>query len=137
VIRAIALRIACALAGWAVPGSGHVLRGERAKGVLLAVVLLGCFLAGEAMSAFHAVSWYEHGIAFLAQIGAGAPTLAFTAYDAARHEQRLENAPSGPIPVPRLLDCGIMYTCVAGLLNFVLVIDLLFPLAGRKRREEP
>ena len=35
--------------------------------------------------------------------------------------------------VPWLLDCGIMYTCVAGLLNFVLVVDLLFPRPGGDR----
>ena len=124
----IATRVTYGLAAWLVPGAGHALRGELMKGGLCAFALLGCFAAGQAMSEVRAVSRHEHPIAFWAQVGVGAPTLLCAWYDDSRH------GPWGadgrvPAPVPRLLDCGIMYTCVAGLLNFVLVVDLLFPLA--------
>lgn len=117
------------VAGWLVPGAGHFLRGERVKGIVFGVTLIGCFLAGEIMSEFRAVSRYEHDIAFWAQIGAGAPTITFCLYDYQEYGGP-RSYTRHPIGVPRLLDCGIMYTCVAGLLNFVLVVDLLLPLAA-------
>jgi hypothetical protein len=86
------------------------------------------------MSEFRAVSRVEHDIAFWAQIGAGGPTMAFATYDSAFNREVRDPLP--PFAVPRLLDCGIMYTCVAGLLNFVLVVDLLFPLATVRRRDD-
>jgi len=116
--------------GWLVPGLGHILRGERTKGAIYAATLLGCFAAGEIMSERRAVSYTEHDIAFWAQIGAGGPTLLAAWYDDRYHPRE---TPEHPIAVPWLLDCGIMYTCVAGLLNFVLVVDLLFPRPGGDR----
>jgi hypothetical protein len=139
-MREVAFRLFHAALGWLVPGAGHFLRGERLKGVLFALAVIGCFLAGEAMAEFRAVSRYEHDIAYYAQIGAGAPTIGCDWYDSAHHGPypRRVSGREVPISVPRLLDCGIMYTCVAGLLNFVLVVDLLFPLPGtaRRRRED-
>ena len=125
-------RLIFSVAGWLIPGLGHFLRGERLKGIIFAVTLLGCFIAGEALSEFRAVSYHEHDIAFWAQLGAGAPTLGFSLYDHYCHT-RLSNPE--PIPVPRFLDCGIMYTCVSGLLSFVLVVDILFPLRGGKKHD--
>jgi len=109
------------------------------KGIIFGLALLGCFMAGEAMAEFRAVSRREHDIAWYAQIGAGAPTIACDWYDGHRHgpDPKVGRVGSGrPESVPRLLDGGIMYTCVAGLLNFVLVIDLLFPLAAPRTRRE-
>ena len=123
----IAKRVTWGLAAWLVPGAGHALKGELAKGGLCAFALLGCFAAGQAMSEVRAVSRHEHPIAFWAQVGAGGPTLVSAWYDDRSHGPWGANG-GAPAPVPRLLDCGIMYTCVAGLLNFVLVVDLLFPL---------
>jgi len=123
--------VAHALAGWLLPGAGHLLRGEWAKGLVLGVTLLGCFAAGEYMSEFHAVSRREHEISFWAQIGVGGPTLLCAWYDET-HNGPWAALAHKPMPVPRLLDCGIMYTCVAGLLTFVLVVDLLFPLIRKK-----
>ncbi len=128
-------RIILAVSGWAVPGLGHIFRGEKLKGAIFCVTLLGCFLAGQIMSEFHAVSEREHEFAFWAQIGVGLPTLCFNFYD--RHYGESDESGQNlllheyhppPREVPPLLDCGIMYTCVAGLLSFVLVVDLLFPL---------
>jgi len=123
-------RLPFAILGWLLPGVGHFARGERLKGALFFVTLLGCFAAGEFMSEFRAVSRVEHKISFYAQIGMGGPTLLCVWYDKAYNRPGLALL-SHPIPVPRLLDCGIMYTCVAGLLNFVLVVDLLFPLSKK------
>ena len=129
-------RIIHGVAGWLVPGAGHIIRGERVKGLLFGITLLGCFAAGQAMSEFRAISRYEHDIAFWAQVGAGGPTIASAMY----YDTVVYGGPPGPhdppVPVPRLLDCGIMYTCVAGLLNFVLIVDLLFPLAARRSAKE-
>ena len=119
----IGRRITLGVAGWLVPGSGHFLRGERRKGVLFGITLLGCFIAGEVMAEFRAVSKREHGIAYWAQIGSGATTFLFDLYDArynqakdaeeARERRRKTASNPGPraskmpVPVPRLLDCGI------------------------------
>ncbi len=117
-----------AVLGWTIPGLGHFLRGERLKGVLFAVTLLGCLLAGEIMSDYRSISRREHDIAFWAQIGSGIPTMCFVYYDNLNQSNNRYFVADKPVEVPPLLDCGIMYTCVAGLLNFVLIFDLLFPL---------
>lgn len=119
--------------GWAVPGLGHFVKGERRKGVLFAATLLGCFAAGEIMSDFRAVSTEEHEIAFWAQVGMGLPTLACVYYDKHFNDSTDSNKPTS---VPPLLDCGIMYTCVSGLLSMVLVVDLLFPVHKTKQPPE-
>ena len=127
-----------AVLGWTFPGLGHYLRGERLKGVLFCVTLLGCLLAGEIMSDFRSISRSEHDIAFWAQIGIGIPTLCFVHYDNRKQLQEQNSnriAPDVPVDVSPLLDCGIMYTCVAGLLNFVLICDLLFPLRERGKND--
>jgi hypothetical protein len=133
-------RIILAVAGWAVPGLGHIFRGERVKGILFGATLLGCFIAGQIMSDFRAVSQREHEFAFWAQIGVGLPALGCNFFDRHRHDSddSFLNIGESPLPepVPRLLDCGIMYTCVAGLLSFVLVVDLLFPLIEKEKKGE-
>lgn len=135
--------IAGALA-WLIPGAGHFYAGHKIKGVLAFVLLGGLFLAGVVRSRGECVSLRKpdgHQFAFMAQIGAGLPTLAALAYDAEKipgltpgyktilrsdHEEYSHQVPRS--------ETGLLFTMIAGLLNILLVWDALSGVPGGTQR---
>lgn len=135
--------IAGALA-WLIPGAGHFYAGHKVKGVLAFVLLGGLFLAGVVRSRGECVSLRKpdgHQFAFMAQIGAGLPTLAALAYDAEKipgltpgyktilrsdHEEYSHQVPRS--------ETGLLFTMIAGLLNILLVWDALSGVPGGTQR---
>lgn len=129
------------LLAWLLPGLGHLYLGRRFKGIAYFVIINGLFLSGWAMSKGEAMSLYEedgHRYAFLAEVGAGGPTIASLAYT---HWEDLENrwqqdwllesmrsrlkATDDPDYVASLpwIDAGLLYCMVAGLLNLLIVYE--------------
>jgi len=101
------------LAAWAVPGLGHLLLGRRAKAAWFGLLILGTFglglLLGEGASVSSArYPWYMCG-----QVGAGLVALLV--------DGTLGKAPQlGTID---RLELGLVFTTVAGILNFVAMVD--------------
>lgn len=137
-----------AVLAWLIPGSGHLYAGFRVKGIGALVFVLGLFTWGLLLSRGDAVSLRKdngHEYAFLAQIGAGLPTLVGLAYN---HEKIPGFKPEWPdINDPadsdryaaRLPDndTGLLFTMIAGLLNLLLIHDALNGVPGGiARREE-
>lgn len=133
-----------AVLAWLVPGLGHLYAGYPIKGAVALVLLLGMHVAGLVVSRGDCVSLdQEHGhpYAFVAQLGAGLPTGAALAY---AHGKLPWQPPalvvSDPEYVARLpdVDVGLLFTMVAGLLNLLLIHDLLcgVPGAALRRAEE-
>jgi hypothetical protein len=110
------IRLLSALAlGWLVPGAGHVLYGRRAKAAYFAVLLLATFFVGLWLGDGACVNVTKFGIYLVAQIWMGAPTLLTlhaTRFDRITHD----------IP---FLDAGLLFTAIAGLLNLVVLVDLI------------
>lgn len=133
-----------AVLAWLVPGLGHLYAGYPIKGAVALVLLLGMHVAGLVVSRGDCVSLdQEHGhpYAFVAQLGAGLPTGAALAY---AHGKLPWKPPAlevhDPEYVARLpdVDVGLLFTMVAGLLNLLLIHDLLcgVPGAALRRAEE-
>lgn len=129
---------------WLIPGAGHFYAGHKIKGVLAFVLIGGLFLAGVVRSRGECVSLRKpdgHQFAFMAQIGAGLPTLAALAYDAEKipglspgyKEILRSDHEAYSDQVPRS-ETGLLFTMIAGLLNMLLVWDALCGVPGGTQR---
>lgn len=109
--------------GWLFPGAGHWYLGERKRGVVICIAIMAAFILGIMLGGVRMVRPQTSTLWFLAQSFAGLPTgLVYL----------LQNAqqPSG---VGRGLEWGQVYTGVAGLLNFLAVLDVIMRSQGIPR----
>lgn len=122
------------LLGWFIPGAGHFSRGFARQGrITLAVVVL-LFASGLTLSDLEAVSRDLHPYAFWAQLGVAGGTLPLLAIDPAR-EKVLSDYESvhQPVAVPARNDTGVLFCCIAGLLNLLALFDLADRTLSRSR----
>ena len=109
-----------AVLAWLVPGLGYVVLGERAKGRLFGALIIAAFLGGLVLGSFQDVFIGPGRYAILAQAPAGIVALASLGVS---HVRGLREAPTAVNL--RLFDIGTLYTTVAGLLNALLVFDVI------------
>jgi hypothetical protein len=124
------------LLGWFIPGAGHLSRGYRRQGLITLGVVVALFGSGLFLSKLEAVSRDLHPYAFWAQVGFAGGTLPLLAIDPAA-DQVLPDQMSilKPVPedrmgvwtgkVPPHGDTGVLFCCVAGLLNLLALFDLV------------
>lgn len=105
--------------GWLLPGAGHLYAGERARGIVLAGALVGCFAAGVLLGGRSTVTTGRPEFLVL-QAGAGLPAAAAWA---------LGDPEPGDTPVSRR-ELGVLYTLVPALLNLVVALDAAARAAG-------
>jgi len=99
---------------WCLPGLGHWLQGRRRRAVIVFCVLMGLFVAGTWLSAGTNLSRERHFYYWSGQFLLGGPAL-------------LLEAVSGHPRVTRELpwaDVGLLYACMAGLLNVLAMLDV-------------
>ncbi len=149
-----------AVAGWIVPGLGHLILGQKKRGVILCIAILALWLSGifiggisvidkydrldsDAGSTKPARSWWFFGQAMIA------PSFIVDAVRsrmAAGHAARLgmagnanprglllpEDADHPTVTPPyepsfgRVAEQGTLYTALAGMLNLLAIIDVLY-----------
>jgi hypothetical protein len=115
-----------AILAWLVPGLGHFYLGHRPKAIILLCAILTAFVIGIVLADFEAISIPEHKYAFFAQVGTGGPTLLtllITGGEVSQPERAIDP----------LHSVGLLYTMVAGLLNFVVACDA-YERAARERQ---
>ena len=110
--------------GWLVPGVSHVVLGRWGRGLIFAAAILTMFALGLAMQG----RLYDvppeaplHIFAFIANVGVGLP------YAVARSMELGTGVLSSPS-----YDYGSTYLWVAGLLNYLIVLDAFDLAQGRK-----
>ena len=121
------------LAAWAIPGAGHLiqkrwLRGALAGGAVWIMFLIGLLALGGNL---HVVTGNEQGLGALiiqflkmvANIGSGLPYVFCLAANIgfAEHQQLLT------------YEYGVTFLFVAGLLNYIVMLDAFDIAAGRKQ----
>jgi len=116
-----------AVLAWLMPGLGHYYLGQRSKAVILFCAILLAFVLGVILADFEAVSIPEHKYAFFAQMGSGGPTL-LTLFITGGEIGEKGRA------IDPLNSIGLLYTMVAGLLNYVVACDA-YERAARGRHE--
>lgn len=112
------------LAAWAVPGAGHLWLGRRQKAAVFFVALIGMFVAGLLLRGRlfpFELSEPLVALAAFANAGLGLPWLG----------ARLMDAGAGTVTAVTY-EYGNCFLIVAGLLNFLVVLDAYDVAVGRK-----
>ena len=104
--------------GWLVPGAGHVLLGKWKKGLFFFAILGATYLFGLWISGFRPVSFDDNPFYFVGQYGSGTTLLIAKLRGA-------EKAIIRPSLDPSWFDPGLLYVCVVGLLNLVVMLSVL------------
>jgi hypothetical protein len=111
-------RGAAFLAAWLVPGAGHALLGKWRKGLFFFAILGLTALFGLWITGFRAVSWDDNPFYYVGQYGSGLTMLL------ARTISPEKAFPRPDLPIS-WFDPGLLYVCVAGLLNGVVAMNVL------------
>ncbi len=111
-------RGAALLAAWLVPGAGHAVLGRWKKGLFFFAVLAAVYLVGMWITGFRAVSWDDNRFYYVGQYGSGMTMLLAKVISS-------EKASPRPDLHPAWFDPGLLYVCVAGLLNVVVMLNVL------------
>jgi hypothetical protein len=140
------------------PGLGHLVRGERARGVRILGGTLGLFFGGLLIGGIDVVDRREDRMWFVAQGAIGPLAFGvdavhqrwFKAIDPVTRVRRspgphevigddgvIGSAPAGGGPrsrksVGKVNELGTLFCAVAGMLNVIVFVDALFP--GRPKR---
>jgi len=102
------------LGGWLVPGLGHWLQGRRRRALIVFSVLMGLFAAGTWMAAGTNLSRERHFYYWAGQFLLGGPAIV---------TELLSGRPPVTHELP-LMDVGLLYACMAGLLNVLALLDV-------------
>jgi TM2 domain-containing membrane protein YozV len=106
------------LAGWLMPGLGHMILGKVAKGLFLFGLLALTYVFGLWLSGWHTVSFDDNPFYHVGMYGSGlTTTLGFMLGDP-------KAFPRDDIP-KAWFDPGLLYVCVVGLLNVVMMLSLV------------
>lgn len=144
-------QIGAAVAAWLLPGLGHLLLGERRRGVILMVTIAGLYLAGLLVGGLDVIDSREDSLWFAAQTIAGPTTIIVNyvhlGYLKPRAEARIHDADAGAaglrdrLPyvrsIGRVNEMGTLFCAMAGLLNLLVIIDVIYRLDGHHVPPEP
>lgn len=130
---------------WLIPGAGHLYLGRRRKAVVLFVLILGMFMAGQAMAQFKCVFYrstpmLKSKLWFIGQAGVGLPTAVFTLTNDARAETdvytsrvnkdgetervRIDGEARLRFEMRPGFEIGTLWTTLAGLLNLLAAVNV-------------
>lgn len=127
-----------ALAAWLVPGLGHMLIGERRRGTILMSTILALWLAGTLIGGISVFDRVQHQFWYLGQmLIAPSIVLEITHNHVLREGPGIDPDPrTDPVFQPsygRVNEQGVLYTALAGLLNLLAIIDVVYREPGPRR----
>lgn len=119
---------------WLIPGAGYYRAGLQREGLILFLVISGLMAGGLVLSDMEAISHSLHPYAFWAQVGIGSVTIPLANIDLAA-EKILPPMVSIKTyqSIPPLNDTGVVFCCIAGLLNLLTMLDLVDRRLNRQR----
>jgi len=145
--------VGAAIAAWILPGLGHIILGQRRRGFLLLCTILSLYIAGLLIGGIDVIDSREDRLWYYGQILAGPHTLAIDrVHQAMRADtyqrwqrkafgnRRPPDAQTYPykVSIARVNELGTLYCTMAGLLNLLAIIDVLFRMDhARRSRPEP
>ena len=112
------IRGAAFFVAWLVPGAGHVLLGKWKKGLFFFLILAATYAFGMYIAGWRPVSFDDNPFYYVGQYGSAATLLVAKLRGAEKAILRPEIHPSW-------FDPGLLYVCVVGLLNIVIMLNVL------------
>lgn len=104
-------------AGWLVPGAGHFVLGKKIKAVLLFSIVLVVFLVGFTLTGLKPIAWEDNPFYYLGRFGSGIFYLI---------AEVVASGKADPVDGMHMsiFEAGLLYCCVAGILNLVICINI-------------
>ena len=103
---------------WSFPGLGHIYSGKFMKGLFFFAVLFSIYLFGLWLTNFRMVGYDDNPYYYVGQFGSGIMVLIGSSIS-------FEKAfPRDGFPLS-FFDPGLLYVCVAGILNYVVALSML------------
>ena len=106
--------VAAVALAWAVPGLGHWFQGRRRRGLIVFALLVGLFLLGTWLAEGSNLSRERHFYYWAGQILLGLPAI---------EAELVSGRPPVTGSIPHA-DVGLLYACLAGLLNVLAMLDV-------------
>ena len=122
--------VAAAFAGWLLPGLGHFLLGQSRRAVVLGTTIGTLWLGGLLIGGVSVIDHDDHPAWFLGQVLV-APSWAADVYRlslVSEHDGGFapEDDPPFEPAYGRAHEQGTLFTSLAGLLNLLAIIDVLY-----------
>jgi hypothetical protein len=108
------------LAGWFVPGAGHVMLGERTRGIIIFLTVVALFVGGLYIGSIGVIDSVNAGPWYIGQM-LTSPLVALIA----RMNPTAGGLPAYP-SYGRPFEIGQIYTTIAGLLNLLCIINATY-----------
>jgi TM2 domain-containing membrane protein YozV len=102
------------LAGWLVPGLGHLMQGRRTRALIVFVMLVGLLVLGTLLADGSNLDRERHFYYWSGQFMAGVPVMVLEALHG--HARVTHDI--------RYADAGLVFGCLAGLLNILCLLDV-------------
>ncbi len=124
--------------GFLLPGAGHLWLGETQRGLIIGGFIMGLFVAGLLIGGIDVIDRRAADAPFIrvGQIFLGPSWAAdwcrLSLMEPATTPQEIAPGRYSP-SLSRIQEQGVLYTAVAGLLNLMAIIDLVYR-PGRERR---
>jgi TM2 domain-containing membrane protein YozV len=132
--------LAAAVAGWVLPGLGHFLLGQQKRAVILVISIGTLWLIGLFVGGISVIDRNNQPAWFLGQMLIAPSTVADWYRDQMVADQLMAGRSFDPVDEPpfepalgRAHEQGTLFTCMAGLLNLLAMIDVLY----REPRNQP
>ena len=121
-----------AMAAWFVPGAGHLLQGRWLRGSLLGAAVIGMFVLGIVLGGhlFPLLGPFDEGISVLLQVP---PTIANVGTGVFYLFCLVTNSGFTDHANLATYEYGNTFLLVAGLLNYLVMLDAFDIAAGRKQ----
>ncbi|MBI4565050.1 MAG: hypothetical protein HY716_10200 [Planctomycetes bacterium] len=117
-------------AAWFVPGAGHLILGRWVKALALFGLLAATYGTGLWLCGWRHVSFEDNPFYYIGQFGSGVTMFLGQLLGDPKAYPREDMPPSW-------FDNGMLYMCVAGLLNVVIMMSVFDAARGRKAVEAP
>lgn len=109
------------LAGWCVPGAGHLMLGERARGVIIFCAVAALFVGGLFIGSIGVIDSVNAGPWYIGQMLTSPAVMLL----AKCNPTAVGGAPAY-VSYGRPFEIGQIYTTIAGMLNLLCIINAVY-----------